>query len=215
MYSRKLAFAIVIVALVIALGAAFAHAQDEVSFPDLSGSYQVGKVEHILTDEARDEIFSEDADDKRELLVTVYYPAQPAADAVPAPYVEGALGEAIGLTPEIAAQIHSHVYAEAPVAEAAAPYPVVIFSPGMGNLPLTYSVTLQDFASNGYVVISISHPYSTMITVFPDGRIVTLNGAGSQLHTDSEEADAIARARILGVWVADARFVIELADADQ
>src|SRR5215216_6107953 len=190
MQFRKPALYPLFMVLLLCLTNWLAQAQVEVTFPDLTGPYSVGKMELQLVDEAREEIFTEDDEDKREFMLTVYYPAQPATDAIPAPYAEGALAEALGLTPEIVAQIHSEVYTEAPIAAVESTYPVVIFSPGMGNLPLSYSVIQESLASSGYIVVSISHPYSTAITVFPDERPVFMNDAGSQLHTDSEEADA-------------------------
>src|SRR5215211_2453211 len=138
---------VVIFLLLFSLSTFTVMAQDmpiDVTFPAFTGPYAVGKVERHLIDEIRDEIFTKDIEDKRELMVTLYYPAQPAADTIPAPYAEGALAEALGLTPELVGQIHTHVYTEAPIVDAQASYPVVIFSPGMGNLPLTYSVTAED-----------------------------------------------------------------------
>jgi dienelactone hydrolase len=200
---------LLLIALLLCLITGSVQAQVEVMFPDLSGPYQVGTVEHPLVDKSRKEIFTEEADDNRELMITIYYPAQPAADAVPASYGNEALASVLGMPADLLPNIHPHAYVEAPIAETEASYPVVVFSPGMLNLPLLYSVTLEDLASNGYIVISISHPYSTALTIFPDQRLIMANEAGSQLHTDSEEADAIARAKIIDVWVDDTRFVLD------
>lgn len=180
-----------------------------VMFPKLTGSYQVGKMEYHLTDAARDEIFTDDPNDKRELMVTVYYPGQPEANAPTAPYINDVLANAFGINHDIVSQIHPHAYAEVPLSKEQTSYPVVVFSPGMGNLPQFYSATLEDLASHGYIVVSIAHPYSTAITVFSDNHVVLANEAGSQLHTDSEAADAITRVKIVGVWVADERFVLD------
>jgi hypothetical protein len=209
MQSRKSTIYKLLIALWLCLMTGITEAQVEITFPDLSGPYQVGKMEYHLADEARDEIFTEDPNDKRELMTMIYYPGQPEANAPTAPYTNETLAGALGISPDLLNQIYPHAYAEIPVSQAEVSYPVVIFSPGMLNLPLSYSVTLEDLASNGYIVVSISHPYSTAITVFPDNRVVLSNPGGSQLHTDSEEADAITRAKVLGVWVDDIQFVLD------
>src|SRR5687767_11343445 len=110
----RIIFALTSFILMFALTNFMVLAQDtslEVTFPLLTGPYAVGKVERHLVDEARDEIFTEHAEDKRELMVAVYYPAEPAADSVPAPYVESGLAEALGLTSEVIAHIQTSVYA--------------------------------------------------------------------------------------------------------
>ncbi|KAF4587910.1 Platelet-activating factor acetylhydrolase [Ophiocordyceps camponoti-floridani] len=51
-------------------------------------------------------------------------------------------------------------------------YPVVIFSPGLGASRLMYSAGARDLASQGYIVITIDHPYDASIVEFPDGSVV-------------------------------------------
>lgn len=50
--------------------------------------------------------------------------------------------------------------------------PVVIFSPGLGNSRLVYSGIAQSFASQGYAVITVDHPYDAAIVEYPDGTYV-------------------------------------------
>ena len=51
-------------------------------------------------------------------------------------------------------------------------YPVLLFSPGLGNSRLEYGAIAQSVASNGYVVISIDHTYDAPIVEFPDGSVI-------------------------------------------
>ncbi|MBZ0320736.1 MAG: hypothetical protein K8L91_30260 [Anaerolineae bacterium] len=175
-----------------------------VEFPALSGPYAVGHTDYELVDTSRPEIFTDDPKARRDLLVTVYYPAQVPAAAVPAPYVTNKLGTLFGLTPELIAQIHPHSYTNVPAIDQA--FPVLIFSPGMGARPLFYSSLLTDLASQGYVVLSLWHPYSTSITVYPDGRIIPRNAAGTADF--SSDGQAAAAEKIGAVWVEDMRFVL-------
>jgi dienelactone hydrolase len=187
-----------------------------IQFPALTGPYPVGKIEYHLVDESRPEIFSAAPDDKRELMVTVYYPASPSADANPAPYTTGPIRAEFGTPDFFQDSVRAHAFADVPLAADGARYPVIIFSPGMGFLPIKYAPTLEDLASHGYVVASLSHPYSTAATVFPDGRVVTSTvEAGSRAlsmaaakATSDAEFDPVVN-RIGSVWVADVRFVLD------
>lgn len=182
-----------------------AHAQDGVQFPALSGPYAVGHADYELVDESRPEIFTDDPDDVRDLMVTVYYPAEVPADAVPAPYVSNELGATFGLPTFIIERIHPHSYTDVPAVNQA--FPVLIFSPGMGSLPLFYSSLLTDLASQGYVVVALWHPYSTTVTAYPDGRIAEANATGTPDFSSAEVQKAAAR--IGAVWVGDMRFVLD------
>jgi dienelactone hydrolase len=187
-----------------------------IQFPALTGSYPVGKVEYHLVDESRPEIFSATPDDKRELMVTVYYPASPPTNAKPAPYTAGPIRAAFGTPDFFQDTVRAHAFTNAPLATDGARYPIILFSPGMGFLPIKYAPTLEDLASHGYVVVSLSHPYSTAATVFPDDRVVTSTAeAGSRAlseatakATNDAEFDPIVE-RIGSIWVADVRFILD------
>jgi dienelactone hydrolase len=187
-----------------------------IQFPALTGPYPVGKAEYQLVDESRPEIFSATPDDKRELMITIYYPASPPADAHPAPYTTGPIRAAFGTPDFFQDSVRAHAFVDVPLAADGARYPVIVFSPGMGFLPIKYAPTLEDLASHGYVVVSLSHPYSTAATVFPDGRVTASTAeAGSRAlsaatakATSDAEFDPVVE-RIGSVWLADVRFVLD------
>lgn len=182
------------------------HAQTDsrVEFPAPSGPYAVGRVDYEWVDETRPEAFTDDPADVRDLMITVYYPAEVPADAVPAPYISNELGSGFGLSPSVIEQLHTHVYSDVPAVNEV--FPVLIFSPGMGLLPVFYSSLLIEMTSQGYVVVVLWHPYSTALTPFPDGRVVTVNKAGSPSLSEDPEAE---KDRVGAVWVADMRFVLD------
>jgi dienelactone hydrolase len=66
----------------------------------------------------------------------------------------------------------THAIFSAPPAAAAGPFPVLIFSPGFGGIYSEYQSFFENIVSRGYVVAAINHPYTSGITVFPDGRMV-------------------------------------------
>lgn len=51
-------------------------------------------------------------------------------------------------------------------------FPIVIFSPGLGNSRLVYSGIAQSLASQGYTVVTVDHPYDAAIVEYPDGTYV-------------------------------------------
>ena len=51
-------------------------------------------------------------------------------------------------------------------------FPIVMFSPGLGNSRLVYSGIAQSLASQGYAVVTVDHPYDAAIVEYPDGTYV-------------------------------------------
>lgn len=205
----RLKRALMVVLLLVMVGGAlpdFAHAQDGVSieFPIPSGPYAVGRTTYEWVDASRDEVLTFAPDDVRDLLATVYYPAEVPADAAPAPYISEEVGAAYGLPAFLIEQIHTQVYADVPAVNAA--FPVLIFSPGMGSIPLFYSSLLTELTSQGYVVVALWHPYSSLLVSYPDGRSVASNNAGTPDFTKDPMAEL---ERIGAVWVGDMRFVLD------
>ena len=182
-------------------------AQEELVFPEGTGEHQVGITSYSLVDESREETFTEAAGDKREVLVTVYYPAEPAPDAEPAPYAEGALRDLLVIPAEQVDLIQTQLYADAPPADGS--FPVLIFSPGMGALPVNYTSLFTEVASHGYVVAAVWHPYSTAVTVFPDGRVIAANEEGYLAPFIDPAASETATGRIGSVWVGDVIYVLD------
>ena len=202
---------IVVALLVVITGPLIFIAGGGAQFPELSGPYDVGRVQLHVVDPNRDEIFTDEAGDVRELVVDLYYPADMPADAKPAPYVaRDQVGPLIGLPAFVVAPIRLNAVEAAPVAVSDTPYPVLIFSPGLGGPPLYYTSLLEQVASHGYVVAAMYHPYSTEVTVFPDGRVAKLNVAGSDaMFIGTEEERKAATQRIIEVWAADASSVVD------
>lgn len=147
--------------------------------PPLTGPFLVGRVTVHWTDESRIEPLSPNHD-PRELMVDVWYPAEPSNE-VPAEYFNAAAYEkALGAdgfqnffrdaSESLKQGVRTHAFIAAPYARSAKQSPVLIFSPGGGMVREVYSAQLEDLASHGYVVAAISHPYDAIVTLFPDGR---------------------------------------------
>jgi hypothetical protein len=179
---------LVTVALLLLLGGAVLplSAQADSWLPAPTGPYQVGTAFYHWVDETRDEIVTEDPDDKRELVVRIWYPADVPAGATPvtylphgeldAPYFDGSEIK-IGLEPSLSAEelalTPTHSYLDVPLSDAETSYPVLIYAAGVPANPEYGTAQIQELVSHGYIVAAINHPYIAAWTVFPDGRIVT------------------------------------------
>jgi predicted dienelactone hydrolase len=185
------------------------------SLPAPSGPYAVGRTLYDWVDTSRLDALAGQPNQKRELLVWVWYPAQTDTSEAPAPYLPAAWTQArdrdqgIGVLLERNfASIQTHSFADAPLASAPSSYPVLIMQPGMGPIPTDYTVMAENLASLGYVVAGINPTYTPFITVFPDGRIAPRSSKGAIPDTaDPATADRDANA-IGSVWADDVIFVM-------
>jgi predicted dienelactone hydrolase len=147
-----------------------------------TGPFAVGKTTVHWTDESRVEPLSPNRE-PRELMVDIWYPAEPS-NAAPANYLDAAAYErAMGTdgfqnffreaSETLRQGVKTHAFASAPYARSAEQSPVLIFSPGGGMVREVYAAQLEDLASHGYVIAAISHPYDAIVSLFPDGRQIT------------------------------------------
>ena len=178
-------------------------------FPALTGSYGVGLTERYVKDVHRKEPHNPDA--QRELMVSIWYPAQSNKNARVAYWREG-IGEVKASLkrkgyPETELdrldKVYCHAMPNADIAQNGKPYPVIIFSHGyIGCEPHMYIAFCEELASHGYIVAAIAHTYYATEVKFPDGRIIKPapeKYAQQSLPTKQEE----------DLWVADIQFVAD------
>jgi predicted dienelactone hydrolase len=161
-------------------------------FPRPHGPYAIGTLTYHWVDAARPEVFTADPNDRRELMVQVWYPAQAEPSAQRAPYVNDAGALAPGLArlaqqnaerlfPGFALTVPNFLFTHlgdittnavpaAPVAADEAGYPVLIFLEGLNGLRQMNTFQVEELVSHGYVVAAIDQPYVAADVVFPDGR---------------------------------------------
>lgn len=186
--------------------------------PEPQGIYAVGTETFQLTDSDRLETYTTDPDDRRTVMVTIWYPAEkPAADQKPAPLLPSAgtpdsaerfleaFSDALGLPGfalEYLKDIRSNSYEQADMAESEAPYPIVFISHGLGTTRMLHTSQAENLASHGYVVAAIDHTYGTTATVFPDGQVT---GFQAELGADDFLETGI---RLGEVWAGDVKLVL-------
>lgn len=157
--------------------------------PEPTGAYAIGVTSLYVEDPAREETYTPEPDDHRELMVRVWYPAEDvSASHRPVPYWEDArqagrhmariATHVFGITLrensfDHYAAIPTHSYANAPVATGAGKMPVLVFSHGYGIArPQSNTALMEELASRGYWVASVGHTYETPAVVFEDGRVI-------------------------------------------
>lgn len=185
------------------------------ALPAPTGPFAVGKITAHWTDESRIEPLSQNHE-PRELMVDVWYPAEPTSGA-PVAYLDTtayqrALGEEAfrnqfgDASETIKEGVRTHAVAGAPYSLSAGPSPVLIFSPGGGMVREVYAAQLEDLASHGYIVAAISHPYDAIVTIFPDGRLIAYS---SQRWPKPPSLEGEANLNQLEWHAKDIRFVLD------
>ncbi|MCW5717430.1 MAG: hypothetical protein KIS68_06330 [Bauldia sp.] len=155
-------------------------ARAQFALPEPTGPSAVGVTYIHLADDARTDPFRSEVTVPRELTVKAYYPADPASTAPLAPYFGGFIEH---LRASIAfyqlpwepfaplAEAVTHSRTDAALSDEAARYPLILFSPGAGTTMEMHTAQAEDFASHGYIVLAIDHPYLAGAVRLPD-RIV-------------------------------------------
>jgi predicted dienelactone hydrolase len=175
--------------------------------PQPSGEYAIGTVTFELTDTTRNETFTVNPDDNRRILIKAWYPSDDVAGYPMAPYVDSIEQFTTGIQqswgfPTIMtshfALIKTHSYMNAPLSQSETSYPVLIFSHGYGGLIMQDTVLMEELASNGYIVYSISHSYEAAVTSFPDGSVIY--EASDEMYADIPNS--------LQIWANDTVFLI-------
>ncbi len=187
-------------------------------FPAPSGPFAVGTRVVQWTDPDRPETFTADPDDRRTVVVQLWYPAgRTPAGAPRAPYlgrtereartVAGALADGAGLPGFLfddAARARTRAVADAPVADGGGRFPVVLFSPGSGGARTQNTAWAEELASRGYLVAALDHPYDSAAVVLDDGRTVRAATAS----TGDRDADERLAADWTAIRAADLRFAL-------
>src|SRR5262249_43156550 len=154
------------------------------TLPVPAGRYPVGTVSVELIDRARANPWAA-SPPYRELMASIWYPAMDTRRYPAAPQMLPGAAAHFGSPGAAAAQLYNvppgsvdwaatltSGHEGAPVARHRAPFPVVLYSPGLGE-PRTWETTLvQDLASRGYVVVTIDHTYEASEVEFPDGQVI-------------------------------------------
>ena len=163
--------------------------------PKTTGSYKVGsQYMHLKTD--REETITENKDDKRELMIKVWYPAN-IKNEEKEPYLNDgdrfSFAAKYGLpnsTFNYLNAIETNTYLNPKVAENK--FPILIFSHGSYSKASGYYAIIEEIVSHGYIVLNINHTYESTGTLFPDGRIKLYNKTYDNKYISTQEMAELA-----------------------
>jgi predicted dienelactone hydrolase len=216
---KSLLILLLLIVLVLASSIVFAEIRrnQTLVLPAPTGPYAVGRMEYDWTDQSRTDPLAPQAGTKRKLVVWAWYPTIRVSGARVAPYLpptwaqlsdqqHGRFGQLLFQRTD---SIQTHSVENTPLATASARYPVLIFEPGLGNIPTQYTTFLEDLASHGYIIFAIVPTYSSDVVVFPDGRVAKATAAGNPSDASNVQT---AGNRLVTVWAQDVIFVMNQLD---
>ena len=156
-------------------------------FPKPGGPYAIGTLTYHWVDTDRADVFSADANARRELMGQIWYPAtatKPSSSLLQlahAPYVQNAsaLAKALSRLKNLPTalfgqfkHVTTHATVGAPVSDGKTNYPVLIFLQGAIGFRQMNTFQVEALVSQGYIVVAIDQPHTAAVVVFPDGREV-------------------------------------------
>jgi len=162
--------------------------------PTPTGKHSVGS-QYIHLKTSQDEIITAKTDDKRELMIKVWYPAQLNNEATEFYLNEGdrmGFASKYGLpksTFNYLDYVKTHTYVNPSVEKGQ--FPILIFSHGSYSDASGYYALLEEIASQGYIVLNINHTYESSGSLFPDGEIKLYNSEYDRKHNNQEMADMV------------------------
>lgn len=136
--------------------------------PKPTGRFQVGTTTLYFTDTRRDEDAGTDPKAKREVVVQLWYPASPSHRSFA---VYQRLAETTLLT-SYRSVVPTNSKLNAPIADSAAPFPILIFGGGWRGRRTECTFLTEDLASHGYVVAAVDHPYNAHRVALADGSVI-------------------------------------------
>ena len=181
-------------------------------FPTPTGPFCVGTQTHYLTSSRQQKLYAaEQPHETRKLVIQFWYPTPNKVDKPATPWApdfvahlkkENFFYRFLGLD-----NILTSAQLQAPLALTDSPYPVILYSHGLGLGWRDDNTALcEELASNGYIVVGISHPYASYVVRFPDRREI-LNAIHTE-HLPYKERQELATQEI-DIWLADSKEVID------
>ena len=176
----------------------------QLSLPAPTGPYVVGQTVFRWVDTSRPEIMTGDPDDFREVIATIWYPAEPGT-GTKSPYFPGLskVSKALVESGEVKSWevfglqfIRSQNLLDAKLAKNQAPYPVVILSPGNGTNIEFYTGLASEIASHGYIVVGLNHPYDVAAVELSSGEVAPYNKNQWSLEPSAHQAYTAQRIKV-------------------
>lgn len=158
------------------------------NLPKPSGDSKVGTVIMDFTNPTRNNILT-GAPESQKIAAQIWYPTLDTKGKQRVNWmmnrkVASLFAQRMGL-PDIFGQlsfVQTNSYLNAPLTTVSEKYPVVLFSGGGGMFNGQNVIQMEELASNGFIVVAVSHPADDFATVYSDGTV---------LGYDNQLSDAI------------------------
>ena len=172
------------ISIIILLSSSYAalYCQTE-TLPMPTGEYLVGVTYLSFVDHDRKELFDNNQEKDREITVKTWYPSDIKSDFEP--YIlksESEFATEYLQFPEIYKYLITNSSRDIPLSSKERKYTVLIFSHGLGEHYSQNSVLMEELASHGYIVFSISHHYECKFSSYPDGRFIYIDMNSQRLQ---------------------------------
>lgn len=155
-----------------------------------TGPFEVGTVKMDFEDTSREEIFTDDPDDYRNVTVRFWYPAENTRGLKRLPFIENPeqslkayvdfqLSMMLGSDTDLSFLfenlkfVKTNAFINPPLASAEKEYPVIFFSHGFGGVMNQNYGSMEHLASHGYIVASLSHAYEAAMYVNAQGTVIS------------------------------------------
>lgn len=201
------------------------------SLPQPAGNFRVGRSDFDWVD-SQPEPLSPAPGTRRELLVSLWYPAEPGQySAAEAPYYPGAdvinkssegksLADSYGKAWPfiVSGELKTHAIENAPISRAVPRYPVLVFSHGYGTSGFEYAALLENLASHGFIVAAVEHTFESAPILLAGNKVAGMSSLstahyappGAGVSYPQALAKVFAWERDRGnVWADDIRFVLD------
>ncbi|MFC5404673.1 alpha/beta hydrolase family protein [Cohnella soli] len=182
------------------------------SFAKPTGQYAVGTAVYHWVDEQRQEPYSDNPADRRELMAQIWYPAAEGGGEKRSPYLLNASKMTAAISSNMMdlpafvlshlGLVKTHSLLDAKLSDTESRYPVLIFSHGMLGYRDQNMFQMEELASHGYIVVGIDYAFEAAASVYPNGR-VALSKISRTLTSNAQYAEHIP------LWTADATFVLD------
>ena len=185
------------------------------TFIDTTGPYSVGTESYYLVDKTREEIYTQETGDSRELMAQVWYPIDKDIGKTLAPYIEAldVAGPVIAQQFNLPSFLLEHInltdtgiFKDVAITNGEGRFPVVLFSHGLTGIRGQNTGMIRELVSHGYVVAAVDHTYANALTVFPDGRVILYE---PKRIFASGEANPVEGEGLVQVWAEDLAFLLD------
>ena len=137
---------------------------------ELTGEYAIGTTDFDF------EFSVEGTVTPRKLAVRIWYPSDATEGTLAFVSSQKLVDKMVAFyqMPDFMATTEaSRSYIDAAIAEG--PFPVLVFNHGFGAFSEQNTINMQELASNGYIVLSISHPETSLLTEYASGADIAYN----------------------------------------